>query len=59
MEKLLTFESFSDELDYEKYFYLVEDILLLEERLLVPLIIQIQNLVRNKVEFQLEFLKSL
>lgn len=31
MEKLLTFESFSDELDYEKYFYLVEDILLLEE----------------------------
>lgn len=31
MERLLTFESFSDELDYEKYFYLVEDILLLEE----------------------------
>lgn len=31
MEKLLTFESFSDELDYEKYFYLVEDIILLEE----------------------------
>jgi hypothetical protein len=31
MGKLLTFESFSDELDYEKYFYLVEDILLLEE----------------------------
>jgi hypothetical protein len=28
MEKLLTFESFSDEIDYEKYFYLVEDILL-------------------------------
>lgn len=31
MKKILTFESFSDELDYEKYFYLVEDILLLEE----------------------------
>ncbi len=31
MEKLLTFESFSDEINYEKYFYLVEDILLLEE----------------------------
>jgi hypothetical protein len=30
MEKLLTFESFSDEIDYEKYFYLVEDILLEE-----------------------------
>ena len=28
MEKLLTFESFSDEIDYVKYFYLVEDILL-------------------------------
>ena len=31
MEKLLTFESFSNEIDYEKYFYLIEDILLLEE----------------------------
>lgn len=30
MEKLLTFESFSDELNYENYFYLVEDIFLLE-----------------------------
>jgi len=30
MRKILTFESFSNELDYEKYFYLVEDILLLE-----------------------------
>jgi hypothetical protein len=28
MEKLLTFESLSEEIDYEKYFYLVEDILL-------------------------------
>jgi hypothetical protein len=31
MEKLMTFESFSDEIDYENYYYLVEDILLLEE----------------------------
>ena len=31
MDKILTFESFSDELDFEKYYYLVEDILLLEE----------------------------
>ena len=31
MENILTFESFSDELEFEKYFYLVEDILLLEE----------------------------
>lgn len=27
----MTFESFSDEIDYENYYYLVEDILLLEE----------------------------
>lgn len=31
MKNLMTFESFSDELDYEKYLYLVEDILILEE----------------------------
>jgi hypothetical protein len=31
MQKLMTFESFSDEIDYENYYYLVEDILLLEE----------------------------
>ena len=31
MKNILTFESFSEEIDYEKYFYLVEDILLLEE----------------------------
>lgn len=31
MEKLMTFESFSNELDYEKYYHLVEDIILLEE----------------------------
>lgn len=31
MENLMTFESFSDDLDYEKYLYLVEDILILEE----------------------------
>ena len=31
MKNILTFESFSEEVDYEKYFYLVEDILILEE----------------------------
>lgn len=31
MKNILTFESFSEEIDYKKYFYLVEDILLLEE----------------------------
>ena len=31
MKNILTFESFSDELEFEKYFHLVEDILLLEE----------------------------
>jgi hypothetical protein len=31
MENILTFESFSDVLEFEKYFYLVEDILLLED----------------------------
>ena len=31
MDKLMTFESFSNELDYEKYYHLVEDIILLEE----------------------------
>lgn len=31
MKNILTFESFSNDLEFEKYFYLVEDILLLEE----------------------------
>lgn len=31
MEKILTFENFSEDIDYKKYFYLVEDILLLEQ----------------------------
>jgi hypothetical protein len=31
MKYLKTFESFSDELEFDKYFYLVEDILLLEK----------------------------
>jgi hypothetical protein len=31
MKNLMTFESFSEDIDFEKYFYLVEDILLLEE----------------------------
>lgn len=31
MENLMTFESFSEEFEYEKYFHLIEDILLLEE----------------------------
>jgi hypothetical protein len=31
MKNIKTFESFSDDLEYEKYFHLVEDILLLEE----------------------------
>jgi len=31
MKNLMTFESFSDDLDYQKYLYLVEDILILEE----------------------------
>jgi hypothetical protein len=31
MKNLITFESFSDDLDYENYLYLVEDILILEE----------------------------
>lgn len=31
MKNLITFESFSDDLDYKKYLYLVEDILILEE----------------------------
>ena len=31
MKNILTFESFSDELEFDKYFYLVEDILLLEK----------------------------
>jgi hypothetical protein len=28
MKNILTFESFSDDLDYQKYFYLIEDLLL-------------------------------
>lgn len=31
MKNLMTFESFSEEIDYDKYLYLVEDILMLEE----------------------------
>ena len=31
MKNLITFETFSDNIDYEKYLYLVEDILILEE----------------------------
>jgi hypothetical protein len=31
MKNLITFESFSEELDFEKYLYLIEDLLLLEE----------------------------
>jgi hypothetical protein len=31
MKNLITFESFSEELDFEKYLYLVEDLLILEE----------------------------
>jgi len=31
MENLMTFESFSDEFEYKKYLYLVEDIIILEE----------------------------
>lgn len=31
MKKILTFESFLDNLEFEKYLYLVEDMLLLEE----------------------------
>jgi hypothetical protein len=31
MKNIVTFESFSDDLEFERYFYLVEDILLLEE----------------------------
>ena len=31
MKKILTFESFLDNLEFEKYLYLVEDIILLEE----------------------------
>jgi hypothetical protein len=31
MKNIITFESFSDELDFEKYFYLVEDLILIEE----------------------------
>lgn len=31
MKNLITFESFSDDMDYEKYLHIVEDILLLEE----------------------------
>jgi hypothetical protein len=31
MNIILTFESFSDDIDYEKYFYLVEDIMSIEE----------------------------
>jgi len=31
MKNILTFESFSEEVDYEKYYYLIEDILILEE----------------------------
>lgn len=30
MKNLMTFESFSDELNYEKYLYLVEDLLIME-----------------------------
>jgi hypothetical protein len=30
MQKLMTFESFSDEIDYENYYYLVEDLLIME-----------------------------
>ena len=31
MKNLITFESFSEELDFDKYLYLVEDLLILEE----------------------------
>jgi hypothetical protein len=31
MKNLMTFESFLDDMDYQKYLYLVEDILILEE----------------------------
>jgi hypothetical protein len=31
MKNLMTFESFSEKIDYDKYLYLVEDILILEE----------------------------
>jgi hypothetical protein len=31
MKNLMTFEAFLDDLDYQKYLYLVEDILILEE----------------------------
>ena len=31
MKNLMSFESFSEEIDYDKYLYLVEDILILEE----------------------------
>lgn len=31
MKNIMTFESFSNELDFEKYLYLVEDIFILEE----------------------------
>ena len=30
MKNILTFESFSDDMEYEKYFYIIEDILKLE-----------------------------